>query len=117
MTVVIDIFVKVNSEIILTFVLWTKAYVKLINVDCQVAMLISREVATACRLGVEVLTPFIIVVCKTGNLIATYFFLVVFQVAIVVGGSNFFCGDTWVTETGYDRSTAYQIGYVVVARF
>ncbi|XP_006481918.1 uncharacterized protein LOC102619123 isoform X3 [Citrus sinensis] len=52
------------------------------NIDSKVAMLISREVATACRLGV----------------------------AIVVGGSNFFCGDTWVTETGYDRSTAYQIG-------
>ncbi|KZV28453.1 hypothetical protein F511_03256 [Dorcoceras hygrometricum] len=50
----------------------------------QVAMLISREVSIACRVGVEV--------------------------AIVVGGRNFFCGDTWVTSTGLDRCTAYQIG-------
>lgn len=54
------------------------------NIDPKVAMLIAREVAMACRLGVEV--------------------------AIVVGGRNFFCGDTWVTATGLDRPTAYQIG-------
>ncbi|WRX22788.1 Aspartate/glutamate/uridylate kinase - like 7 [Theobroma cacao] len=54
------------------------------NIDPKVAMLIAREVAIACRLGVEV--------------------------AIVVGGRNFFCGDTWVSATGLDRSTAYQIG-------
>ncbi|XP_047316561.1 uncharacterized protein LOC124920176 [Impatiens glandulifera] len=54
------------------------------NIDPKVAMLIAREVSTACRLGVEV--------------------------AIVVGGRNFFCGDTWVTSTGLDRCTAYQIG-------
>lgn len=54
------------------------------NIDPKVAMLIAREVAIACRLGVEV--------------------------AIVVGGRNFFCGDTWVGATGLDRSTAYQIG-------
>ncbi|XP_022767187.1 uncharacterized protein LOC111311767 isoform X2 [Durio zibethinus] len=54
------------------------------NIDPKVAMLIAREVAIACHLGVEV--------------------------AIVVGGRNFFCGDTWVTATGLDRSTAYQIG-------
>ncbi|XVF76296.1 hypothetical protein PTKIN_Ptkin13bG0255000 [Pterospermum kingtungense] len=54
------------------------------NIDPKVAMLIAREVAIACRLGVEV--------------------------AIVVGGRNFFCGDTWVTASGLDRSTAYQIG-------
>lgn len=54
------------------------------NIDPKVAMLIAREVSTACRLGVEV--------------------------AIVVGGRNFFCGDTWVTATGLDRCTAYQIG-------
>ncbi|XWS55940.1 hypothetical protein CRYUN_Cryun09bG0043200 [Craigia yunnanensis] len=54
------------------------------NIDPKVAMLIAREVAIACRFGVEV--------------------------AIVVGGRNFFCGDTWVTATGLDRSTAYQIG-------
>ncbi|KAK7391477.1 hypothetical protein VNO78_19893 [Psophocarpus tetragonolobus] len=47
-------------------------------------MQIAREVATACRLGVEV--------------------------AIVVGGGNFFCGDAWVCATGLDRPTAYQIG-------
>lgn len=54
------------------------------NIDPKVAMLIAREVSAACRLGVEV--------------------------AIVVGGRNFFCGDTWVTATGLDRCTAYQIG-------
>lgn len=54
------------------------------NIDPKIAMLIAREVSTACRLGVEV--------------------------AIVVGGRNFFCGDTWVTSTGLDRCTAYQIG-------
>ncbi|KAM0981492.1 hypothetical protein ACFX13_014847 [Malus domestica] len=54
------------------------------NVDSKLAMLIAREVALACRNGVEV--------------------------AIVVGGRNFFCGDAWVTATGLDRSTAYQIG-------
>lgn len=32
------------------------------------------------------------------------------QVAIVVGARNFFCGDTWVTATGLERCTAYQIG-------
>ncbi|XP_022144804.1 uncharacterized protein LOC111014396 [Momordica charantia] len=54
------------------------------NVDSKVAMAIAREVAMACRLGVEV--------------------------AIVVGGRNFFCGNSWVTTTGLDRCTAYQIG-------
>ncbi|KAF5206986.1 Uridylate kinase [Thalictrum thalictroides] len=54
------------------------------NIDAKVALLIAREVAIACRLGVEV--------------------------AIVLGGRNFFCGDSWVTSTGLDRSTAYQIG-------
>ncbi|XP_010243337.1 PREDICTED: uncharacterized protein LOC104587412 isoform X2 [Nelumbo nucifera] len=54
------------------------------NIDPKVIMMIAREVATACHLGVEV--------------------------AIVIGGRNFFCGDTWVTATGLDRSTAYQIG-------
>ncbi|GKA30311.1 aspartate/glutamate/uridylate kinase [Tanacetum coccineum] len=54
------------------------------SVDPKVAMLIAREVSMACNVGV--------------------------QVAIVVGGRNFFCGDTWVTATGMDRSTAYQIG-------
>ncbi|KAL3825815.1 hypothetical protein ACJIZ3_021844 [Penstemon smallii] len=54
------------------------------QMDQIVAMLIAREVSMACRVGVEV--------------------------AIVVGGRNFFCGDTWVTTTGLDRCTAYQIG-------
>ncbi|XP_060201333.1 uncharacterized protein LOC132629926 [Lycium barbarum] len=54
------------------------------NLDPKVAMLVAREVSIACRLGIEV--------------------------AIVVGGRNFFCGDTWVTSTGLDRCTAYQIG-------
>uniref|UniRef100_A0A7N0UA99 UMP kinase n=1 Tax=Kalanchoe fedtschenkoi TaxID=63787 RepID=A0A7N0UA99_KALFE len=54
------------------------------NFDPEVARLIASEVAKASRAGVEV--------------------------AIVVGGRNLFCGDTWVTATGSDRSTAYQIG-------
>ncbi|XP_023539307.1 uncharacterized protein LOC111799983 [Cucurbita pepo subsp. pepo] len=54
------------------------------NIDPKVTMAIAREVVIACRLGVEV--------------------------AIVVGGRNFFCGDSWVTATGLDRCTAYQIG-------
>ncbi|KAK4279575.1 hypothetical protein QN277_011333 [Acacia crassicarpa] len=54
------------------------------SIDPKVAMQIAGEVATACRLGIEV--------------------------AIVVGGRNFFCGDSWVSATGLDRSTAYQIG-------
>lgn len=54
------------------------------NIDPKVAMLIAREVSIACRVGVEV--------------------------AIVVGGRNFFCGETWVASTDYDRCTAYQIG-------
>ncbi|XP_021865519.1 uridylate kinase PUMPKIN, chloroplastic isoform X2 [Spinacia oleracea] len=32
------------------------------------------------------------------------------KVAIVIGGRNFFCGDTWITATGAERSTTYQIG-------
>lgn len=54
------------------------------SIEPKVAMQIAREVATARRLGVEV--------------------------AIVVGGRNFFCGDSWVSATGLDRPTAYQIG-------
>lgn len=54
------------------------------SVDPKVAMDIAKEVSMACNVGIEV--------------------------AIVVGGRNFFCGDTWVTATGMDRSTAYQIG-------
>ncbi|XP_024031900.1 uncharacterized protein LOC21395978 isoform X1 [Morus notabilis] len=54
------------------------------NIDSKVVMLIAREVAIASRVGMEV--------------------------AIVVGGRNFFCGDTWVNSTGLDRTTAYQIG-------
>ncbi|KAI4349042.1 hypothetical protein L6164_009690 [Bauhinia variegata] len=54
------------------------------NIDPKVAMLVSREVAIASRLGVEV--------------------------AMVVGGCNFFCGDAWVTSTGLERCTAYQVG-------
>lgn len=54
------------------------------NIDPKVVMQIAREVASACRLGVEV--------------------------AIVLGGRNFFCGDSWVSDTGFDRPTAYQIG-------
>ncbi|KAM7526827.1 hypothetical protein LguiA_016729 [Lonicera macranthoides] len=54
------------------------------SIDPKVALQIAKEVTSVCRLGVEV--------------------------AIVVGGRNFFCGDSWVTATGLDRPTAYQIG-------
>ncbi|XP_058205705.1 uncharacterized protein LOC131319474 [Rhododendron vialii] len=54
------------------------------SIDPKVASQIAREISTACRLGVEV--------------------------AIVVGGRNFFCGDSWVSSTGLDRPSAYQVG-------
>ncbi|CAN1747637.1 Uridylate kinase PUMPKIN, chloroplastic [Linum perenne] len=54
------------------------------NIDPKVAMQIATEVAAVCRLGLEV--------------------------AIVVGARNFFCGDSWISATGLDRPTAYQIG-------
>ncbi|KAG4977027.1 hypothetical protein JHK84_036724 [Glycine max] len=54
------------------------------NIDPKVAMLVSREVSIASHLGVEV--------------------------AIVVGGRNFFSGDAWVNATGLERCTAYQVG-------
>ncbi|KMT06386.1 hypothetical protein BVRB_7g160650 [Beta vulgaris subsp. vulgaris] len=54
------------------------------NIDPKVVMLIAREVSMAYRLGL--------------------------QVAIVIGGRNFFCPDTWTTATGADRSTTHQIG-------
>ncbi|KAL9235934.1 hypothetical protein vseg_010654 [Gypsophila vaccaria] len=54
------------------------------NVDPKVVMLIAREVALAYRLGV--------------------------QVAIIIGGRNFFCGDTWRNATGADRCVTYQVG-------
>ncbi|CAL9081650.1 unnamed protein product [Musa textilis] len=54
------------------------------NVDHKVVMLIAKEIAIAKCAGVEV--------------------------AIVVGGQNFFCGDTWIAATGIDRATTYQIG-------
>uniref|UniRef100_A0A2P2K2G6 UMP kinase n=1 Tax=Rhizophora mucronata TaxID=61149 RepID=A0A2P2K2G6_RHIMU len=54
------------------------------NIDPKVAMQIAREVAAACQVGLEV--------------------------AIVVGGRNFFCGDSWISATSLDRPVAYQIG-------
>ncbi|KAI7729605.1 hypothetical protein M8C21_012047 [Ambrosia artemisiifolia] len=54
------------------------------TIDPQVALQIADEVATASRCGVEV--------------------------AIIIGGRNFFCGDSWVSATDLDRPTAYQIG-------
>ncbi|MBA0833367.1 hypothetical protein Goarm_017687 [Gossypium armourianum] len=82
------------------------------NIDPKVAMLIAREVAIACRLGVEVIvTAFLsLMIADVCNSFKMQFFWVIFKVAIVVGGRNFFCGDTWVAATGLDRSTAYQIG-------
>ncbi|KAG5237832.1 hypothetical protein OIU77_013234 [Salix suchowensis] len=54
------------------------------NIDPKVAMQIAQEVATASRVGLEI--------------------------AIVLGGRNFFCGDSWISATGLERPTAYQIG-------
>ncbi|XP_008813118.1 uncharacterized protein LOC103723839 [Phoenix dactylifera] len=53
------------------------------NVDAKVTMLIAREIAMASRVGVEV--------------------------AVVVGGRNFFSSDSWIAATGIDRATTYQI--------
>lgn len=78
-------------------------------------MLIAREVAMACRIGVEVMISsqlfvcIFVVFCISDQRKPAYSCAIP-QVAIVVGGRNFFCGDTWVTSTGLDRSTAYQIG-------
>nr|GEV62738.1 uridylate kinase [Tanacetum cinerariifolium] len=54
------------------------------NIDPKVALQIAEEVAAASRCGV--------------------------QVAIIIGGRNFFCGNSWVSATDLDRPTAYQIG-------
>ncbi|XP_076904659.1 uridylate kinase PUMPKIN, chloroplastic-like [Bidens hawaiensis] len=54
------------------------------SIDPKVALQIAEEVATASRCGVEA--------------------------AIIIGGRNFFCGDSWVSATDLDRPTAYQIG-------
>lgn len=54
------------------------------NIDPKVTMAIAREVAAITRLGVEV--------------------------AIVVGGGNFFRGASWVGASGLDRASADQIG-------
>lgn len=35
------------------------------------------------------------------------------QVAIVVGGGNFFRGAHWVGASGLDRASADQIGYAI----
>ncbi|KAH9768793.1 Uridine monophosphate kinase [Citrus sinensis] len=73
------------------------------NIDPKVVMQIAREVASACRLGVEVLPKlsFTCFNCSKCSIIC---------VAIVLGGRNFFCGDSWLSDTGFDRPTAYQIG-------
>ncbi|PNT18288.1 hypothetical protein POPTR_010G233500v4 [Populus trichocarpa] len=54
------------------------------NIDPKVAMQIAQEVATASRVGLEI--------------------------AIVLGGRNFFCGESWISATGLERPTACQIG-------
>ncbi|KAG6541798.1 hypothetical protein Mapa_016811 [Marchantia paleacea] len=54
------------------------------NIDPKVTMSIAREVAAITRLGVEV--------------------------AIVVGGGNFFRGASWVGSSGLDRASADHIG-------
>ncbi|KAJ1691844.1 hypothetical protein LUZ63_015999 [Rhynchospora breviuscula] len=53
------------------------------NVDPKVVMLIAREIQVASRQGI--------------------------QVAVVVGGRNIFCGDTWIAATAVDRAATYQI--------
>ncbi|KAG6487375.1 hypothetical protein ZIOFF_055961 [Zingiber officinale] len=54
------------------------------NVDPKVVMLIAKEIAIASGAGLEV--------------------------AVVVGGRNYFCGDTWMTTIGIDKSSTFQIG-------
>lgn len=54
------------------------------NVDPEIVALIAREVASVTRLGIEV--------------------------AIVVGGGNFFHGSSWVSSGGLDRASADHIG-------
>lgn len=54
------------------------------NIDSKITMSIAREVASITRLGVEV--------------------------AIVVGGGNFFRGASWVGSSGLDRASADHIG-------
>lgn len=54
------------------------------NIDPKITMSIAREVATITRLGLEV--------------------------AIVVGGGNFFRGSHWVGASGLDRASADHIG-------
>ncbi|MCO5575165.1 hypothetical protein L7F22_028962 [Adiantum nelumboides] len=54
------------------------------NVDPEIIALIAREVATVARLGIEV--------------------------AIVVGGGNFFQGSAWVSSGTLDRASADHIG-------
>ncbi|CAM6129633.1 unnamed protein product [Calypogeia fissa] len=54
------------------------------NIDPKITMSIAREVAAITRLGVEV--------------------------AIVVGGGNFFRGASWVGSSGLDRASADHIG-------
>lgn len=78
-------------------------------------MLIAREVVIASHAGMEVLMPAYSCLPSrffTGFLNSNImrFSSLIPQVAIVVGGRNFFCGDTWVNSTGLDRTTAYQIG-------
>ncbi|XP_024521281.1 uncharacterized protein LOC9633437 [Selaginella moellendorffii] len=54
------------------------------NVDQKITLLVAKEVASAMRLGVEV--------------------------AVVVGGGNFFRGANWVGTSGLDRASADHIG-------
>jgi hypothetical protein len=77
-------------------------------------MLIAREVQVACRHGIEV----------NGNIHLFIEFHVVNiydacqsdiaffanKVAIVMGGRNVFCADTWVAATGTDRASTHTIG-------
>lgn len=78
-------------------------------------MAIAREVVMACRLGVEVLVILFNHLLLLHSIYSHWgiSMVIILQVAIVVGGRNFFCGDSWVTTTGLDRCTAYQIGYVL----
>lgn len=82
-------------------------------------MLIAREIAMANHAGVEVICVLEVRV----KIMPSHLFLNfvkshsfhgfgVNQVAVVVGGRNFFSGDSWVAATGIDKATAYQIGFV-----
>jgi hypothetical protein len=77
-------------------------------------MLIAREVQVACRHGIEVnvntSTLDIHFLNMKDTRQADFAFFGQYKVAIVIGGRNVFCSDTWVAATGTDRASTHPIG-------